>query len=221
MYLTSNLVSNLHPLPVSKWTRFNQHKGPTAHGGAQSPSSSPDAAPTSGVGPGSPFICLQGGISSTTQAGIRSHTPAPCPHSRRARRTSFSPGREHKPALGLLQEEKPRTEHLPPLFEPPPEWQGPATSIIFTSCFSTSPCQHAPSPLQDTFSFIIISQHLTLTSSVFYANSSKTKHSPEDESWHPEELQAAWAGHRESEGNTEGPQAAQSQTPEQQQMGST
>lgn len=96
MYLPSNLVSSLHPPPLSKRTRFNQHKGSTAHDGAQSPSSSPDAAPISGVGSGSPFICLQGGISSTTRAGIRSHTPAPCPHSHRVRKTSFSHGREHK-----------------------------------------------------------------------------------------------------------------------------
>lgn len=86
MYLPPNLVSNLHPPSLSKPTRCNQHKGPTAPGGAQSPSSSPDAAPISGVGSGSPFICLQGGISSTTRAGIRSCTPASC---HQVRRTSL------------------------------------------------------------------------------------------------------------------------------------
>lgn len=68
-----------------------------------------------------------------------------------------------------------------------------------------------------------------LISSVFYANSSETKHSPEDESWHPEELKAvanagvrgsAQDAARVSRENIEGLQAARGRTPEQQQTGS-
>lgn len=46
LHFPSNFASNLYPPPLSEPTRFNQRKGPTARGGAESPSSSPDVAPT-------------------------------------------------------------------------------------------------------------------------------------------------------------------------------
>lgn len=158
VYFPPNFVSNLHPPPPSEPTRFDQRKGPTARGGAQSLPSSPAVAPTasatawpSGAGSerrspanASPFPfttwrnqqrCPGWNKNSHPQLGVPTLTESePC--------LLLAEGRTW--LLGLLQEEKWRTEHLSPLLQAPPVWQGPATSRIFISCFSTSPCQHTP-----------------------------------------------------------------------------
>lgn len=77
VYFPSNFASNPYPPPSSEPRRFNQRKGPTTRGGAQSPSSSPDAAPTawlSGAGSERRFPANSGSFRSVTGRNQR-HRP--------------------------------------------------------------------------------------------------------------------------------------------------
>lgn len=119
MHLTSNLVSNLHPPPLSKPTRFHQ-------------------------------------------------------------------------------EEKPRAEHLPPLFKPPPECQGPATSIALLPA-SSLPHRRETRLVSQSFPNTLCKAARSFMQT---AAKQSTVQKPKADSPN------CWAGHREAEGVTEGPQAA-------------
>lgn len=102
VYLSSNFASHLYPPPLSEPTRFHQHKGPTARGGAQSPSASPDVAPT-----GLAMAWLRGAGSER-----RFPTESSSFHSVTGRKQQHRPGWNKKPCTSLASPLQPSQENV-------------------------------------------------------------------------------------------------------------
>lgn len=102
IHFPPNFASNLPPPPLSQQTRFNQRKGPTAPGGAQSPSSPPAVAPTA-----LPTAWLSGAGSARRSPASSSPSPSVTGRNRQHR-----PGWNKKPRTSLASPLSLRWERL-------------------------------------------------------------------------------------------------------------